>query len=137
MAKARDRPVAKAKLKAKAFEEMSGASRAKRGNEEWGEGRGEGGGKRKRRLPVRSEKGEAHGQGREERREKRKCYEAWERASPLTERGHAAKRERGREGEDFTKRPVRRFHPHRKPTPTFTLAARPDDSMFKDGRLAG
>lgn len=26
---------------------------------------------------------------------------------------------------------------HRKPTPTFTLAARPDDSMLKDGRLAG
>ena len=46
-------------------------------------------------------------------------------------------REREREREDFTKRPVRRFHPHRKPTPTFTLAARPDDSMLKDGRLAG
>lgn len=54
------------------------------------------------------------------------------------DRARPAAAEREREREDFTKRPVRsRFHPHRKPTPTFTLAARPDDSMLKDGRLAG
>lgn len=67
--------------------------------------------------------------GRREQREGSVC-EAWERASPLTERGHAV--ERG-----FYEAACSCFYPHRKPTPTFTLAARPDDSMLKDGRLAG
>lgn len=63
-----------------------------------------------------------------ERAKKRKCCKAWERASPLAERA--------RERERFHK-PGYASILHRKPTPTFTLAARPDDSMLKDGRLAG
>lgn len=85
--------------------------------------------KRKRRFPVVGRRGT-----REKRAKKRKCCKAWERASPLAERGHTQQRERERE--DFTNRGYASIL-HRKPTPTFTLAARPDDSMLKDGRLAG
>lgn len=95
---------------------MSDRSGAKRSNG--------GKGKRKRELPVGRER------TREKRAKRRKYCEAWERASPLTERGHAV--ERG-----FYEAACSCFYPHRKPTPTFTLAARPDDSMLKDGRLAG
>lgn len=95
---------------------MSDRSGAKRSNG--------GKGKRKRELPVGRER------TREKRAKRRKYREAWERASPLTERGHAVERE-------FYEAACSCFYPHRKPTPTFTLAARPDDSMLKDGRLAG
>lgn len=100
----------------------NGRNGVKRRNEEGGEG------KRKRRFPVVGRKGT-----REKRAKKRKCCKAWERASPLAERGHPRSRERER---GFHK-PGYASILHRKPTPTFTLAARPDDSMLKDGRLAG
>lgn len=74
-------------------------------NEEGGEG------KRKRRFPVVGRKGT-----REKRAKKRKCCKAWERASPLAERGHPRSRERERERISQT---GLRFHPSPKTHPNF------------------
>lgn len=83
----------------------NGRNGVKRRNEEGGEG------KRKRRFPVVGRKGT-----REKRAKKRKCCKAWERASPLAERGHPRSRERERERISQT---GLRFHPSPKTHPNF------------------
>lgn len=101
----------------------NGRNGVKRRNEEGGEG------KRKRRFPV----GEERERGRREQRKGSVARRGRGRLLWQSEAIRAAEKERER---GFHK-PGYASILHRKPTPTFTLAARPDDSMLKDGRLAG